>query len=81
MSKGKFIKDVYKSLDTSKIYKLEDAIKIILDNKRKKFNETIEISMNLGIDPRHADQMVRGNFVLPNGNGKKVKIAVFKHNF
>ena len=77
MSKGKFIKDAYKNLDTSKAYKLEEAIQIILDNKRKKFNETIEISINLGIDPRHADQMVRGNFILPNGNGKKIKIAVF----
>ena len=77
MSKGKFIKDAYKTLDTSKTYSLDEAIQILLKNKRKNFNETIEISVNLGIDPRHADQMVRGNFTLPNGNGKKIKIAVF----
>ena len=77
MSKGKFIKDAYKTLDSSKAYRLEEAIHILLDNKRKKFNETIEIAINLGIDPKHADQMVRGNFILPNGNGKKIKIAVF----
>lgn len=77
MVKGKFIKNAYKSVDPLKTYKLEEAVKVILGNKRKKFVETIEISINLGIDPRHADQMVRGNLVLPNGTGKIVKVAVF----
>ena len=69
MSKGKYLSDLYKSID-NKLFNVEEAIKFIVDNKRKKFDETIEISMNLGIDPRHADQMVRGVVSLPNGNGK-----------
>ena len=60
MSKGKFMIEAYKSYDTSKIYNFNDAVDIILKNKRSKINETIEISINLGVDPRHADQMVRG---------------------
>ena len=62
---------------TNKSLNIEEAVKFIVDKKREKFDETIEISMNLGIDPRHADQMVRGVVSLPNGNGKKMKIAVF----
>ena len=76
MSKGKYLSDLYKSID-NKLFNVEDAIKFIVDKKREKFDETIEISMNLGIDPRHADQMVRGVVSLPNGNGKVMKIAVF----
>jgi len=52
-------------------------MKLFVDSKKKKFDETIEVSMNLGIDPRHADQMVRGVVSLPHGNGKKMKVAVF----
>ena len=76
MSKGKYLSDLYKSID-NKSFNVEEAIKFIVDKKREKFDETIEISMNLGIDPRHADQMVRGVVSLPNGNGKKMKVAVF----
>ena len=76
MSKGKYLADLYKSIN-NKSLNIEEAVKFIVDKKRKKFDETIEISMNLGIDPRHADQMVRGVVSLPNGNGKKMKIAVF----
>ncbi len=76
MGKGKYLSDLYKSID-NKIFNVEEAINFIVDKKRKKFDETIEISMNLGIDPRHADQMVRGVVSLPNGNGKVMKIAVF----
>jgi len=76
MSKGKYLSDLYKSID-NKSLNIEEAVKFIVDKKREKFDETIEISMNLGIDPRHADQMVRGVVSLPNGNGKKMKIAVF----
>ena len=76
MGKGKFLSDLYKSIE-NKSFNVEEAIKFIVDKKREKFDETIEISMNLGIDPRHADQMVRGVVSLPNGNGKKMKIAVF----
>ena len=76
MGKGKYLSDLYKSLD-NKSFNVQEAIKFIVDKKREKFDETIEISMNLGIDPRHADQMVRGVVSLPNGNGKKMKVAVF----
>ena len=76
MNKGKYLSDLYKSID-NKSLNIEEAVKFIVDKKREKFDETIEISMNLGIDPRHADQMVRGVVSLPNGNGKKMKIAVF----
>ena len=53
------------------------AVNFFIENKKSKFDETLEISMNLGIDPRHADQMVRGVVSLPNGNGKKMRVAVF----
>ena len=76
MSKGKYLSDLYKSIE-NKSFNVDEAIKFIVDKKREKFDETIEISMNLGIDPRHADQMVRGVVSLPNGNGKAMKIAVF----
>ena len=76
MTKGKYLSDLYKSIE-NKSFSVDEAIKFIVDKKREKFDETIEISMNLGIDPRHADQMVRGVVSLPNGNGKAMKIAVF----
>ena len=76
MSKGKYLKDLYKSID-NKLFNVEEAVKLIVEKKRKNFDETIEISMNLGVDPRHADQIVRGVVSLPNGNGKVMKIAVF----
>jgi large subunit ribosomal protein L1 len=59
------------------IYGLTDAVKLVKDNATAKFDETIEISMNLGIDPRHADQALRGVVQMPNGTGKTVRIAVF----
>ena len=77
MSKGKFLIEAYKSFDYSKTYNYDDAVNILLKNKRSKINETIEISLNLGVDPRHADQMVRGTVNLPNGSGKVIKVAVF----
>ena len=76
MTKGKYLSDLYKDIE-NKSFNVDEAIKFIVDKKREKFDETIEISMNLGIDPRHADQMVRGVVSLPNGNGKAMKIAVF----
>ena len=76
MKKGKYIIDLYKNIE-GKSFNVDDAVKFFIDNKRNKFDETIEVSMNLGIDPRHADQMVRGVVSLPNGNGKSVKVAVF----
>jgi large subunit ribosomal protein L1 len=56
---------------------VEDAVKLIKSNAKSKFDETLEIAMNLGVDPRHADQMVRGVVSLPNGTGKTVRVAVF----
>jgi large subunit ribosomal protein L1 len=68
---------VYDDFDRSAEYKIVDAVKILLDAKRTKFDETVELAINLGVDPRHADQMVRGVVSLPNGTGKTVKVAVF----
>ena len=76
MKKGKYLIDTYKKLN-DKSFNLDDAVKFFVDNKRDKFDETIEISMNLGVDPRHADQMVRGVVSLPHGTGKKMRVAVF----
>ena len=76
MKKGKYLTDLYKDIE-NKSLNVSDAVKFIVDKKRNKFDETLEISMNLGIDPRHADQMVRGVVSLPNGNGKAMKVAVF----
>ena len=56
---------------------LDEAVKLVKANAKAKFDETIEIAMNLGIDPRHADQMVRGVVGLPNGTGKTVRVGVF----
>ena len=56
---------------------LEDAVRLVKQNATAKFDETVEIAMNLGVDPRHADQMVRGVVTLPNGTGKDVRVAVF----
>ena len=76
MKKGKFLVDIRKKIEM-KEYDINSAVNFFVENKRNKFDETLEISMNLGIDPRHADQMVRGVVSLPNGNGKKMKVAVF----
>ncbi len=74
---GKRLKAIYGGFDREKSYALDEAVRIAKANARAKFDETIEIAMNLGIDPRHADQMVRGVVGLPNGTGKSVRIAVF----
>lgn len=74
---SKRLKAAYQSFDKLAGHKVGDAIKLILDHKKTKFDETIEIAMNLGVDPRHADQMVRGVVSLPNGTGKSVRVAVF----
>jgi large subunit ribosomal protein L1 len=65
------------TIDRERAYPLDEAIALIKANAKAKFDETIEISMNLGIDPRHADQMVRGVVGLPNGTGKTVRVGVF----
>jgi large subunit ribosomal protein L1 len=74
---GKRLKAVYSGFDREKAYGLDEAVKIAKSNAKAKFDETIEIAMNLGIDPRHADQMVRGVVGLPHGTGKTVRVGVF----
>ncbi len=64
-------------VDRNRAYPLAEAVKLVKDNARAKFDETVEMSMNLGIDPRHADQMVRGLISLPNGTGKTLRVGVF----
>src|SRR6266702_2503035 len=77
MAHGKRYRTASETVDRDKTYPLEEAVKIVKANAKAKFDETIEISMNLGIDPRHADQAVRGVVQMPNGTGKTVRIGVF----
>jgi large subunit ribosomal protein L1 len=74
---GKRLKQAQASFDKQAQYDVAEAIKLVKENATAKFDETIEISMNLGVDPRHADQMVRGVVELPHGTGKTVRVAVF----
>ena len=74
---GKRLKISRESIDPLKDYPLEDAVKSLKLNASAKFDETIEVAMNLGIDPRHSDQQVRGVVQLPHGTGKSVRVAVF----
>ena len=80
---AKIAKRVAKSregIDRNKAYGLGEAIKLLKERASAKFDETIEVAMNLGVDPRHADQMVRGVVNLPNGTGRNVRVAVFAKN-
>src|SRR4030095_73622 len=77
MTIGKRYKTAVETVDRNKTYPLDEAVKIVKANAKAKFDETIEGAMNLGIDPRHADQAVRGMIELPNGTGKSVRVAVF----
>jgi large subunit ribosomal protein L1 len=70
-------KKLAESVDTQKIYGVDEAIETVKANATAKFDETIEVALNLGVDPRHADQMVRGVVTLPAGTGKTVRVAVF----
>ncbi|MEM9629524.1 MAG: 50S ribosomal protein L1 [Pseudomonadota bacterium] len=74
---GKRQKAISESVDREKLYSLEEAVKLIKQNAKAKFDETIEVALNLGVDPRHADQMVRGTVNLPHGTGKSLRVAVF----
>ena len=67
----------YDGIDREKLYTVEEAVALLKGRSAVKFDETIEVSMNLGVDPRHADQMVRGVVALPHGTGKSVRVAVF----
>ena len=77
MKKGKKYSDSMKLIDRSKQYDPEEAIALVKQTAKAKFDETVEISLRLGVDPRHADQQVRGAVVLPHGTGKKVRVLVF----
>ncbi|MGV7032983.1 50S ribosomal protein L1 [Methylobacterium symbioticum] len=74
---GKRIRAAREGIDPTKLYGLSEAISMVKAKANAKFDETVEISMNLGVDPRHADQMVRGVCNLPNGSGRTVRVAVF----
>ncbi|UVC11348.1 50S ribosomal protein L1 [Rhizobium sp. TH2] len=74
---AKRIQKIREGVDPNKSYALSDAIKMVKERAVAKFDETVEIAMNLGVDPRHADQMVRGVVNLPNGTGRDVRVAVF----
>jgi large subunit ribosomal protein L1 len=74
---GKRLKAARQGVDRLKLYPVNEAVKLVKERAKAKFDETIEIAMNLGVDPRHADQMVRGVCNLPNGTGRTVRVAVF----
>ena len=76
MKKGKKYSDSLKLIDRTKLYDPEEAIALVKQTAKAKFDETVEISVRLGVDPRHADQQVRGAVVLPNGTGKTVRVLV-----
>jgi len=78
MSKpGKRFHTAHEAIDDGKLYAIEEAVKLVKSGAKAKFDETIEIAMNLGVDPRHADQMVRGVCQLPHGSGRKLRVGVF----
>src|SRR5690242_144750 len=74
---GKRFRAAAEKSDRETLYSLEDAVKLVKEGAKAKFDETIEIAMNLGVDPRHADQMVRGVCALPHGSGRKLRVGVF----
>ncbi len=77
MKHGKKYVESLKLIESSKLYDPEEAVKLALQTAKSKFDETLEISVRLGVDPRQADQQVRGAVVLPHGTGKKVRVLVF----
>src|SRR5512138_793392 len=77
MAEGKRLKGARQGVDPRKTYPLAEAVKMVKTRAKAKFDETIEVALNLGVDPRHADQMVRGVVSLPKGTGKSVRVAVF----
>ena len=74
---GKRIAKAREGIDRVKLYAVDEALKLVKDRANAKFDETVEIAMNLGVDPKHADQMVRGVVNLPNGTGRVLRVAVF----
>ena len=74
---GKRNAEVQKGIDANKAYAVDEAVRLIKERAKAKFDETVEVAMNLGVDPKHADQMVRGVCNLPNGSGRTARVAVF----
>jgi len=74
---GKRIRAAKEIVSRTKLYPLDEAVKLVKDHAKSKFDETVEVAMNLGVDPRQSDQMVRGVVSLPNGSGRGAKVAVF----
>ena len=74
---GKSIAKAREGVERTKLYPLDEAIKLVRERAKAKFDESVEIAMNLGVDPKHADQMVRGVVNLPNGTGRVLRVAVF----
>jgi large subunit ribosomal protein L1 len=77
MAIAKRMKAVRQGIDPAKAYPIAEAVKLLKERAKAKFDETVEVAMNLGIDPRHSDQMVRGVCNLPNGSGRTLRVAVF----
>jgi large subunit ribosomal protein L1 len=78
MADSKKMKAAHAAVNREKLYGVDEAVKILMDlAKQRKFDETFELAVNLGVDPRHADQAVRGMFSLPHGTGAKIRVAVF----
>src|SRR5690606_19718676 len=75
--RGKKYRQIAEKVDTTKRYSIEEGIALVRELKVAKFDESVDVAINLGVDPRHADQMVRGAVVLPHGTGKTVRVAVF----
>jgi large subunit ribosomal protein L1 len=76
-NKGKRLTAALAAIDRNKLHPLADAVQVIKDSAKAKFDETVELALALGVDPRHADQMVRGTVNLPHGTGKTLRVAVF----
>lgn len=75
--KGKIYEDARKQVDREKKYEPEEALQLVKDLSKRSFDETVELAVRLGVNPKHADQQVRGSVVLPHGTGKAVRVAVF----
>ncbi len=77
MARGRTYREKADAVDREKHYEIDEGVALLLESKRTKFDETAEVALNLGVDPRHADQNVRGAIVLPHGTGKSARVVVF----